>query len=64
MAGGGDIRYELKSGRTIRERWLSNYVGPQRAEELAGRIATLKGSSGKRVLHQRCVGDVRAAWRS
>ena len=32
MAGGGDIRYELRSRRTIRERWLSDDVGPQPSE--------------------------------
>jgi hypothetical protein len=48
MAGGGDIRYELRSGRTIREHWLSDDVGPQSAEELARRIATIKGNSGGR----------------
>jgi hypothetical protein len=48
MAGGGDIRYELKSGRTIREHWLSDDVGWQRANELARRIATIKGNSGGR----------------
>jgi hypothetical protein len=48
MAGGGEIRYELKSGRTIREHWLSDDVGRQRANELARRIATIKGNSGGR----------------
>ena len=48
MAGGGDIRYELRAGRTIRERWLSDDVGPQPANELARRIATIKGNSGGR----------------
>ena len=51
MAGGGDIRYELRSGRTIRERWLSDDVGPQPTNELARRIATIntiKGNSGGR----------------
>lgn len=48
MAGGGEIRYELKSGRTIRAHWLSDDVGRQRADELARRIATIKGNSGGR----------------
>jgi hypothetical protein len=48
-AGGADIRYELKSGRTIREHRLSDDVGPQRAGELARRIAAVKGNSGGRL---------------
>jgi hypothetical protein len=48
IAGGGDIRYELKSGSTIYERCLSEDVGPRRANELARRIATIKGNSGGR----------------
>ena len=49
MAGGGDIRYELRSGRTIREHWLSDDVGPRPANELARRIARVKGNSGGRL---------------
>jgi hypothetical protein len=48
MAGGGDIRYELKSGRTTRERWLSDDVGSRPANKLAHRIARVKGNSGGR----------------
>lgn len=48
MAGGRDIRYELKSGRTIRQHWLSDDVPPQRASELARRIALIKGNGGGR----------------
>jgi hypothetical protein len=48
MVGGGDIRYELRSGRTIREQWLSDDVGPRPANELARRLAANKGNSGGR----------------
>jgi hypothetical protein len=47
-ASGGEIRYELKSGRNIRERWLSDDVGRSAADELARRVATIKGNSGGR----------------
>jgi len=48
MAGGRDIRYEIRSGRTVRERRLSDDVGQPRAEELARRIAAIKGNDGGR----------------
>ena len=48
MAGGRDIRYELRSGRTLRERRLSDDVGQPPAEELARRIAKIKSDGGGR----------------
>jgi hypothetical protein len=48
MANGRDIRYELKSGRSSIEHWLSDDVGVQRANELARRIASVKGDNGGR----------------
>jgi hypothetical protein len=61
MVGGGDIRYELRSGRTIRERWLSDDVGPQPTNELARRIATIntiKGNARQVVRSRRSAPEV------
>ena len=48
MAGGHDVRYETRSGRTIREHRLSDDVGPQQARDTASRIAAIKGNAGGR----------------
>jgi len=48
VAGGNDIKYELKSGRTRLEHRLSDYVGADYAGELARRISEIKGSDGGR----------------
>ncbi|MFF5219443.1 hypothetical protein [Micromonospora sp. NPDC000442] len=48
-AGGTDIKYELTSGRRIREVRLSDEVGPEAARSLARRLAAFKGDSGGRV---------------
>jgi len=46
MAGGRDIRYDTRSGRTLREHRLSDDVGQRLAGELARRIAATKGIAG------------------
>jgi hypothetical protein len=48
MPAGRDIRYELKSSRATLEHWLSDDVGTRPANELARRIAAIKGNSGGR----------------
>lgn len=48
-AGGTDIKYEITSGRTIREYRLSDFVGREPARILARRLAMVKGQQGGRI---------------
>lgn len=45
-AGGEDVRYKIKSGRSERTVLLSDDVGEAAAKRLAQRLATVKGDSG------------------
>lgn len=54
-AGGGDIKYELKSGNRITEVRLSDEVGEAAAKATAARVRAVKGPSGGRFyINERC----------
>ncbi|WP_319462723.1 hypothetical protein [Micromonospora sp. RTP1Z1] len=48
-AGGTDIKYDMTTGRRIREVHLSDEVGQEPARLLARRLAAVKGHAGGRV---------------
>ena len=48
MAGGNDIRFVVKSGRSTTEVWLSDHVGQDAAAQTARRIAQFIGNGGGR----------------
>jgi len=54
MAGGNDIKYELKDGRVIREHRLSDTAGEDAARDLARRLAAVKGNDGGRIYINEC----------
>ena len=54
MAGGKDIKYELKDGRATREHRLSDTAGEVAAQNLAKRLAAVKGSGGGRIYINEC----------